>query len=367
MSQDRVNILLVADAQSSHTLKWAQALIDRGNIVHIFSFRPSTILPKDLVTVARGYPTKNNRWRKAKELIYFYTTNELKTLIKNKKPDVLHAHYASSYGLLARLSKFHPFFISTWGSDVFAFPRSNSFSKNILKSNLNQADKVFATSHTLQKETALYTTKLIEYVPFGVDTSIFAPEASPKNDNALRIGLMKSMEYIYGIDILIRAFQLLRTENKNTKIELHLYGDGSQMSSFKELTSQLKVNESVYFHGRIEHHLVPSVVKQFDILVNPSREESFGVAVVEAMACEVPVVVTRVGGLTEVVDEEVNGLIANQEDHQHLAAQIQRLIDSPALRKSLGKAGRQKVLSEYDWNKIMDDVVKNYYLPLVKS
>ncbi|MFM9983804.1 MAG: glycosyltransferase [Flavobacteriales bacterium] len=367
MSQNRVKILLVADAQSSHTVKWARALIDRGLQVHIFSFRPSTLLPLDIVTVARKYPSGNSRWKKVFELFYFYTTGELKKLIKKQSPNVLHAHYASSYGLVARLTKFHPFYISTWGSDVFAFPRSNSLSKNILTGNLQKADKVFATSHTLQKETALYTNKNIEYVPFGVDTEIFSPEIDLKNDNSIRVGLMKSMEYIYGVDLLLRAFQILLSENKTSKIELHLYGDGSQISNLKELAILLHLNDSVFFHGRIPPDLVPSVVKQFDILVNPSREESFGVAVVEAMACEVPVVVTRVGGLTEVVDDEINGLIANPEDHQHLAAQLQRLVDSPELRKSLGKSGRQKVLNEYDWNKIMDDVVKKYYLPLKKS
>ncbi|MFZ4785624.1 MAG: glycosyltransferase [Flavobacteriales bacterium] len=355
------NILLVADAASSHTVKWAQALIDRGLRVHVFSFRPTHLLPSSIVTVAKHYPTAPGRFKKLRELRYFYTTSELKQCIASIQPDIVHAHYASSYGMIARRAAFHPFYISVWGSDVFSFPRSGQLTKSILQKNLNAADHIFSTSHVMSKETQQYTNTAIDYTPFGVDTSrfIFSPKTST---DTIHLGTMKSLETIYGIDLVIHAIKWLSSQSVLPSFHLHIYGDGSKMSEYQALAASMDLNTFITFHGRIDPQLVPAAMQSFDILVNPSREESFGVAVVEAMASGAVPVVSNVGGLTEVVDHDINGIHVPAEDADALGRALLDLMQHPEKRQRLALAARAKVEREYDWNKMIDNFIQKYYL-----
>lgn len=359
-------ILLVADAASSHTVKWAQALVDRGLKVHVFSFRSSHLLPADMVTVAANYPTSPGRFKKLRELFYFFTTRELKHCIARIQPTVVHAHYASSYGMIARCAGFHPLYISVWGSDVFSFPRSGNLTRSILEKNLNAADHVFSTSHVMTVETKKYTSTSIDYTPFGVDTQRFAFSPKTKSDT-IHIGTMKSLETIYGIDLLIRAAVLLNAQKDLPAFHIHIYGDGSQMAALEALVAENNLTDTITFHGRIDPQHVPQAMQSFDILVNPSREESFGVAVVEAMACGAVPIVTNVGGLAEVVDHQINGIHVPTENPEALAAALSDLMRDAEKRVALANAARQKVEHEYNWNKMMDAFIQNWYLPMRKK
>ena len=101
---------------------------------------------------------------------------------------------------------------------------------------------------------------------------------------------------------------------------------------------------------------VPAALQSLDIACIPSilDSESFGVSAVEAMSCSVPVVVSDVDGLKEVVDDGVTGFVVERKNPQAMADKIIELIKSPDLRISMGAAGRQRVLSLYNW----DDNVK---------
>jgi glycosyltransferase involved in cell wall biosynthesis len=105
------------------------------------------------------------------------------------------------------------------------------------------------------------------------------------------------------------------------------------------------------FSGHLPYALVPAYLNQLDIYVAASRldSESFGVAILEASACGLPVVVSRVGGLVEVVEEGVTGYIVDKEDVAQFAAILLTLVQNPKLRDSMGMAGRQTVKEKYDW------------------
>src|SRR5690606_34807888 len=105
---------------------------------------------------------------------------------------------------------------------------------------------------------------------------------------------------------------------------------------------------------------VPVFLNDWDIFVVPSRfeSESFGVAAVEASAAGLPVIVSDVGGLPEVVDHERTGLVVRREDPTALADAIARLIDNPEERQRLGSAGRGKVEEMYDWRKNVEQMIQ---------
>ena len=97
-----------------------------------------------------------------------------------------------------------------------------------------------------------------------------------------------------------------------------------------------------------------------DVFVNSSNVESFGVNIVEAMACELPVVATPCPGPKEVIDNGITGVVLNGWDANELASELVKLVENPTLRMQYGKAGRKKVLREYDWSKNVETLIDVY-------
>mgnify|MGYP000120128799 CR=1 FL=1 len=113
-------------------------------------------------------------WRKVGYLLIML---KIRRQIHILDPDILHAHWATSYALAGAISGYHPFIISTWGRDIFDSPKSSWLMEKIVEFNLSKADSVTATSTILQKETLKYTNnrKTVHYIPFGIDTKVFSP------------------------------------------------------------------------------------------------------------------------------------------------------------------------------------------------
>lgn len=128
------------------------------------------------------------------------------------------------------------------------------------------------------------------------------------------------------------------------------------------LTTELGVADNVQFLGWVENNEVPALLNTFDIYVAPSTldSESFGVAIVEASACNLPVIVTNVGGLPEVVINEVTGIVVEPDNVELLCAAIEKLLINPALRHEMGEAGRENVLTKYEWDFCVRKMVDIY-------
>jgi glycosyltransferase involved in cell wall biosynthesis len=362
-----MKLLLLADAGSTHTIKWVNSLIAKDVEIIIFSlskFNHTDYVKSSLLTIYATDISSSrniNDKRIFKKSIYIKALPRIKKIIKKHKPDILHAHYASSYGTLGALSGMHPFILSVWGSDVFLFPRKNSVFKSIIKYNLKKADLVLSTSSMMAIETSKYTNKQIHVTPFGVDTSLFTPtEDSRKNHNQLVIGTIKKLDYIYGIDLLIKAFAILVNNNKNNELRLVVAGTGNEIDNLKKLAEQEGISDLVDFPGRISQKKVVEYLHLFDVFVALSRSESFGVAVIEAMSCGTPVVVSDAGGLPEVVEDNVSGIVVPKEDVEKAVAAIQQLITDKALRDKLSINGRNRVKEFYDWEKNVDLMYTHY-------
>lgn len=362
-----MKVLILADAGSTHTTKWVNSLISRGVEIILYSlseFNQNDYTDSPLLKIyATNITSSKNIHERGifKKFIYVKALPRLKKIIKKHRPDILHAHYASSYGTLGALSGMHPFILSMWGSDVYLFPRKNKLFKSIIKYNLKKADLVLSTSKMMALETSKYTDKKIEITPFGVDTNLFSPSENINNDNdQIVIGTIKKLDYIYGIDLLIKAFAKLLNINSNLKMKLVIAGVGNEMDNLKKLAKAESVSDFVEFPGRISQKKVAEYLNVFDVYVALSRSESFGVAIVESMSCGTPVVVSDAGGLPEVVEDNVSGFVVPTENIDKAVDAIQKLIDDKSLREKFSKNGRVKVEENYDWEKNVDLMYTHY-------
>jgi glycosyltransferase involved in cell wall biosynthesis len=361
-----LKILILSDINSAHTQKWALALAHKGLDVAVFSlsypvqdwYSQSSIVLLNESTINKNKFSGNL----VSKLSYLKLVPQLKKAITEFKPNVVHAHYASSYGLLGALSGFHPYVISAWGSDVMDFPNRNFINKNILKYNFRKADQLLATSEILVKTILKYTRKNIFKIPFGIDTNYFEPTEVERNFVAgtIVIGSIKSLEQIYGTDILIKAFKKVCDSDVNNMARLLIVGGGSKEKEYKNLVSDLNIIDKVIFTGKVEYAQVVKYHNMIDIFVNVSRNESFGVSVLEASACEKPVIVSNVGGLAEVVENNNTGLLVQSENIEAIANAIKKLFTNKDLCLQMGLKGRMFVQAHYQFSNNVESTIEIY-------
>jgi len=365
-----MRILLLGDINSTHLHKWANSLSNLGEDIGIFSISAldnPLDYNSDITIISNELRVQDSYFLKGtfSKIKYLKLLPALKRAIKSFQPDILHAHYASSYGLLGSLSKFHPFCISVWGSDIYNFPHTSIFAKKILKSNLNNADKIFSTSFAMLNETIKYTEKEIEVIPFGVDIGLFKnTEKKTAEDAPFVIGTIKTLEKEYGIEILIKSFHILVNKFPKLPLKLLIVGKGSLEVELKQLSKDLGIENSVQFPGYISPEDVPKYHNKIDIFVCLSHSESFGVSVVEAMATGKPVVVSDIGGLPEVVLHDKTGFVVESNNPNAAAFAIEKLLNDWDKAVEMGKNGRLHVLEKYNWNLCVQKMIDNYSLIL---
>lgn len=332
-----------------HTARWANALSARGMDVHLVSFEAPNheVNPDVTIHLLDGSPL----------IGYFVQAGKLRTLVERIAPDVVNPHYASGYGTLARLAGVRPSLLSVWGSDVYDFPRRSPAHRWWLRKNLAAADTIGSTSHAMARETRqTYPHPRIVVTPFGIDEERFCPNPSYRGE--VVVGTVKTLSSKYGIDILLRAFaEALRRVNARDRdlgdrLRLEITGRGEDEWKLKALANELGLGSRARFLGPVPHRQVPERLNRLDIYAAFSRldSESFGVAILEASACELPVVVSDADGLREVTLHERTGLVVPKESVDEAAEALVRLITTPELRQKLGRAGRRHVLENYRWS-----------------
>jgi len=174
------------------------------------------------------------------------------------------------------------------------------------------------------------------------------------------LSFIKPLEKIYCIDILIDAFVIINQKFPKYKVKLMIVGEGSEKLSLEKKVAALNLTDSIKFTGRIEYSKIADYHNMADIFVNISEYESFGVSVIEAMACEKPVIVTNQGGLKEIVENRNCGILVPVRDVSATAAAIEQLLIDPTYRIKLGKRGREVVNEFYNWKTNLKQQVDIY-------
>jgi L-malate glycosyltransferase len=371
-----MRILLLADTKSEHTERWALSLAKRGLHVGLFSFNKSSYdwySNNDNVKLLFEPTDSISGFGLKEKLNYFTYLPILKKIIQEFKPDMLHAHYASSYGLIGALSKFKPFVISVWGADVYDFPQSSIINKIILKYILSKATHICSTSICMQKETGIYTKKEITVIPFGIDINVFRrgdEDIIFSHPNKIIIGNIKPLETKYGIDTLIHAFSKLIVIYPNKQMKLLLVGEGSEIDHYKKLCESLNINDKVIFTGRVPFKDISLYHKKIDIFISLSRldSESFGVSLVEAMSSASCVIASNVAGFNEVLGGNNEcGFLVSKDAIDEAVEAIRQCIENPEIARQKAQKARLRAIQLYNWENNVEEQINVYYKVLKQN
>jgi len=139
-----------------------------------------------------------------------------------------------------------------------------------------------------------------------------------------------------------------RLVSESRKVRLHLVGDGPEHAGLEYAVKVRHLEDHIVFHGWMDQCGLRSLYQEADAFVLPSFAEGIPVVLMEAMACELPCISTWIGGVPELIQHGVDGLLVVPGDEVELANAIAKLIDCPPLLRQLGLAGRQRIIKEYN-------------------
>ncbi len=353
-------LLLLSAANSIHTVKWVNALSKKYEVHLVYCV-------DHVPTVHKIYNKVVLHQLKYKTPIGYYTNSfQLKRIYKEINPDIISVHYASGYGTLARISNLPNITLNVWGSDIYDFPNKSKLKRRILKKNLLYATKLASTSNVMAREVKRQFPGLnreIYITPFGVDTNKFTNKKKKKNDEFI-IGNIKSLKSIYGIKYIILGVNdfinnLKKDKREFQNIRCYIYGDGEQKEELQNLINELELSDVIILKGLIPNDEVPNALNQFDVFCAASVvNESFGVAIVEAMSCGVPVIATKVDGFSEVMVDGKTGIMIEKENYKEISEALEYMYNNRDKRLEFGKNGRQRVIDNYDWNKNVETMIE---------
>jgi glycosyltransferase involved in cell wall biosynthesis len=339
--------------------------VENGHEVHVISFEKARIegttvhiLKLPVLVRSATFPVK------------VASIFRIKALIDRIKPDVVHAHFVSNYGLFGALCGFNPFVITAWGSDVLIISGRliSTIKTYIAKYALRKADLV--TCDAQHMKTAMIKLSVppekIEIIYFGVDTRKFSRK-EPSQKLMAELGThdlptvisLRNLEPLYDVESLIRAAPIVLKEAPKTKFLIA--GKGSEENKLRELATSLGLSANVRFIGFIPNDELPAYLSTTDVYVSTSLSDA-GVAAstAEAMSCGMPVIVTDVADNRKWVEDGVNGFVVPVKNPKALAEKIIYLLKSEDIRKKFGEVSRRIIEERNNYYKEMEKMESIY-------
>jgi len=284
------------------------------------------------------------------------------------KFDIINAHYAIPHAAAAYLAakamgKNAPKIVTTLhGTDITLIGQDRSF-YSITKFTIEASDGLTAVSKYLEEKTyeTFKINKKIEVIPNFVDTERFSPDRIECKRNFLAnpdqkiIMHMSNYRPVKNATHVMEIFNLIQ---QKIPAKLILIGDGPDTGNVMNLARELGLSERVIFLGNQDrvHQILPVA----DLFLLPSASESFGLAALEALSCGVPVVGSIVGGLPELVFDDINGYLRPIGDIEGMAGKSLEILKDDSLRNRLSVAGRKLALEKYKIDDIIDRYLKYY-------
>jgi N-acetyl-alpha-D-glucosaminyl L-malate synthase BshA len=288
--------------------------------------------------------------------------------------DLLHVHYAIPHSVSALLARQMlavkgrrlPFVTTLHGTDITLVGLDRSYLP-ITRYSIQESDGVTSISDYLKDKTVedFGVTRPIEVIPNFVNCDVYTPITDEtvraaararyaKPDEVILIHLSNFRPVKRVVDV-VKVFSLV---NKQVPAQLILVGDGPDRSAAEWLAHELKINDRVHFLGKQErvHELLPLA----DLMVMPSQLESFGLAALESMACKVPAVATRVGGVPELIEDGVTGLLYSVGSVEEMAAGSIALLKDAERLNAMRDAARKDAQKRFCATLVVPKYVQYY-------
>ncbi|MEN9544950.1 MAG: hypothetical protein RLZZ598_1783 [Pseudomonadota bacterium] len=329
-------ILFFADTSSVHTRRWVQAMAERAFECFVATRRPAEI-PGAAEVIPLNPGSSGTGW--------FTAIPQVRALAHRIRPHWIHGHYITSYGLWAAACDYPvPKLLTAWGSDILVTPREKrlrgSFMAGLVGWSLRQAQLITADSADVIEAIQGYGPSApCHEILWGADTDRFRPAQAPRP--GFNLLSLRNWEPNYEIGVILRALAALRAARPQAEATLTLLGGGPDEAALRALAAQLGIETAVHFIGRVDDTAMIAALQRTTVSISVPRSDATSVAMLESMACGVPVIASDLPANQAWIDAALRVPVGNADA---LCAALLRLHDEPALARTQGERNRQRVL-----------------------
>ena len=300
--------------------------------------------------------------------------SKMVSVVKNEKLDLLHVHYAIPHASAAYMARqilksqgiYIPIVTTLHGTDITLVGRDPSY-EPVVTFSINQSDGVTSVSRDLKKETYEFfdIQNHIEVIPNFIDLEKFKKQKKDHFKKAICPNGEMLIVHTSNFRKVKRVLDVVNTfynVHKEIPAKLLMIGDGPERNAAEQLARDLNIGHDVRFLGKLE--AVEEVLSVADLFIMPSEKESFGLAALEAMACEVPVISSDAGGLPELQVQGVTGFMCAIGDIEDMTRKSLFILDKNNLPQF--KANALKRAQEFDITNILP-LYENYYQQILEK
>lgn len=300
--------------------------------------------------------------------------SKMVSVVRNEKLDLLHVHYAIPHASAAYMAKqilkthgiYIPVVTTLHGTDITLVGKDASY-EPVVTFSINQSDGVTSVSEDLKRETyqSFKITREIEVIPNFIDLEKFKKQKKDHFKKAIcpnGESLIVHTSNFRKVKRINDVMSIFNNIHKEIPSKLLMIGDGPERTSAETMAREFGINDAVRFLGKQD--AVEEVLSVADLFLMPSEKESFGLAALEAMACEVPVISSNTGGIPELNVQGVTGFMSNVGDVEDMTRNAMFVLDKNNLPKFKENAlARAK---EFDITRILP-LYERYYESVIKK
>lgn len=296
------------------------------------------------------------RWRDVPRLAL-----DLRRLVREIQPDLIHAGPIQTCTFLAVLSGFRPILAMSWGYDLVMDADRSAWMRWMTRFTLARSS-FFVSDADVSRQKAIAfgmdPTRTVIF-PWGVDIEHFTQKPyQPSAAGRFTLFCNRSWEPIYGVDVLARAFVSVAADHP--EIDLILLGGGSQGGKIRQILMKGGVLDRVHFGGYVSQPDLPRWYHMADLYISPSHVDGSSVSLMEALASGLPCLVSDIPGNREWIEEGVNGWLFRDGDAEDLAHKIRYAMQNRESFRGIGHAARTTAEQRADWKKNFGKLLEAY-------
>lgn len=369
-------ILYFSRDYTTHDRRFLSALADSGHQVCFLQLerRGHTLedrsLPPQIEQVHWLGGQSPFRWRDVPRLL-----NDLKRVIREQQPDLIHAGPIQTAGLLAALSGFQPLVSMSWGSDLLQDADSSPWYRWATRYTLGRSQVMIGDCEPVRQkafEFGMPTERIITF-PWGVDLAHYTPHGPSRRapDQPEFSGVpfillsTRAWEPIYGVDVIARAF--VKAARRRPQLQLLMLGNGSQASQLRKIFADGEVLGQVHFPGQVSQAELPQFFRTADLYVSASHSDGTSISLLEALASGRPALVSDIPGNRPWIETGQQGWLFPDGDSDALAQAILNALENPSALPVMGQAAREKAEDRANWNENFQALLKGYQLALNRA
>ena len=368
-----MRILYITTGGAPKDTDFLKGILDSGHELHYVSMR--TIGLSLSVEGAYNYClddeiVREDSWLKSTIFKHFLTFLKFRKLVKTIQPDIIHAGVVQGPGLMAVASGFKNILLMPWGSDILIHPKRSILFRSITKFVLKRVKLITCDAETVKNEIlniSRIPEERIKVIPWGVNIENFKPspdkraavrkELGLKNENLVLI-MTRWFRAVYAIEDFLSALPEVIQNNSNA-VAL-LAGSGPLENNLRQKTKELGIENNVIFLGSIPNESLPRYLNAADLYVSTSLSDGTSISLLEAMACELPVVVTDIKANAEWINDNINGYITPIKNPKILTNTLINAIKNKNLWQNMGHANRALVIKKANWKNNFSEIESLY-------